>query len=315
MSESLPSSCPFDDPKVSEPAWKPPFEVMPLPPPLNEQTSEPAWKPPFEIMPLPPPLDEETSALLTASKPPPPWPPFNIADLLPKPPPPRDVEFRFGTRTIKAVGAPPQYIHKNVLRLKIRHNFYDRLVQSFFSTVSRFTGSILRNKFPEWFLPDRIVLKSEKDNWEEEFNNEIVAYNKLRPIQGDTIPRFYGCTNCNNRRTIVLSDVGGFCLNDAEGAVLSREDLEPLFYQSLRSLNAYGVEHDDIKLDNYMLVTDNGRDKVVILDLEKVEFGKTDETLVRAADSVTDWLMRQYESHLKDMKSRGILLPSRPVRL
>ena len=188
-------------------------------------------------------------------------------------------------------------------------------MQSLFSIASRLTGSLLPNKFPEWFLPDEIVLKSEKDDWEEEFNNEIVAYNKLRPIQGDTIPRFYGCTNYNNRRAIVLSDVGGFCLNDVKGAVLSKEDLKPLLYQSLRSLSAYGVEHDDIKLDNYMLVTDNGTDKIVVIDFEKAEYGRTGEELLPAIESVTRWLGRQYESYLEGRKLEGIVLPSRPVRL
>ncbi|RBR12923.1 uncharacterized protein FIESC28_08414 [Fusarium coffeatum] len=300
---------------------------MPLPPPFDTETrawidsmtepfpfqdtktSESAWK----FMPRPPPLDAEIK-LLAASAQPCPWP-VNFANHLPKPPPSRDVEFRFGSRTIKAAGAPPHYIYGNVLRLKIRHNFYDRLVQSLFSIASRLTGSLLPNKFPEWFLPDEIVLKSEKDDWEEEFDKEIVAYNKLRPIQGDTIPRYYGCTTYNNRRAIVVSDVGGFCLNNAEGAVLSKEDLEPLIYQSLRSLNAYGVEHCDPKLDNYMLVTDNGRDKIVVIDLEKVEFGRTGEELLPATECDTGWLGRQYELFLEGRKLEGIVLPSRPVRL
>ncbi|KAI1052607.1 hypothetical protein LB507_009855 [Fusarium sp. FIESC RH6] len=303
----MPLPPPFS-PETSEPSWKSPFDM---------ETSEPKWKPSFEITSLPPPSDPEPSAseLLAAPKPPSPRPPINIADLLPKRPPPRDVQFRFGSRTIKAVGAPPEYDHKNVLRLKIRRNIWDRLVQSLFSIVSRFTGSLLPGKFPEWFLPDRIVLKSEKDDWQEEFDNEIVAYNRLRPLQGDTIPRFYGCTSYNNRRAIVISDVGGFCLIDSEGAVLSKEDLEPLFYQSLRSLNAYGAGHDDTKLDNMILVTDNGRDKIVVIDLESAYFEYTEEDLLSAAGSDTNHRMWQYEKHLEYLKHHGILFPRRPVRI
>ena len=96
---------------------------------------------------------------------------------------------------------------------------------------------------------------------------------------------------------------------------MSKKDLEPLLYQSLRSSNAYGGEHDDTKLDNYILVTDNGRDKVVVIDLEKAEFGRTGEELLLSTDSITEWLMSQYESHLKSLEHRGILLPRRPVRL
>ena len=97
--------------------------------------------------------------------------------------------------------------------------------------------------------------------------------------------------------------------------MLSKEDLEPLFYQSLRSLIAYGAGHCDTKLDNYILVTDNGRDKIVVIDLESAYFEWTEEDLLLAADSNTDHLMRQYEMHLKSLKRRGILFPRRPVRL
>jgi tRNA A-37 threonylcarbamoyl transferase component Bud32 len=96
---------------------------------------------------------------------------------------------------------------------------------------------------------------------------------------------------------------------------LSKEDLEPLFYQSLRSLNAYGVAHDDVKLDNYILVTDNGRDKIVVIDLESAYYERTEEDLLYTASSNTNHLMSQYERHLKYLKHHGILFPSRLVRL
>lgn len=41
-------------------------------------------------------------------------------------------------------------------------------------------------------LPDRIVLKIPKPNWDDEFANEKYIYNKLSRLQGHTIPVYYG---------------------------------------------------------------------------------------------------------------------------
>ncbi|KAH7228441.1 uncharacterized protein BKA55DRAFT_583661 [Fusarium redolens] len=227
---------------------------------------------------------------------------------------PEDTRFRFGTRTITARGGPADHCHHNVLCLRIQQTFLDRVVQSLFGVLSGAIGPWLQNKFPEWFLPERIVLKSQKPNWEEEFDKELEAYHKLQPLQGTVIPRFYGMIQFNDIRALILSDIGGDCLATPEGAVLDKQDLRPLLDQAFTSLADLGAYHDDIKLDNFHLVTDNGKDKIMVLDLESVSFELSGEDLSRVAKGTSNWLINQYDNHLECMEYDGMILPKRPLR-
>ncbi|KAF4957889.1 hypothetical protein FGADI_2718 [Fusarium gaditjirri] len=221
---------------------------------------------------------------------------------------------RFGTRAFRASGAASDHAHHNVLRLRIHKTFIGGIIESLFRITSKATGTWLQSKFPEWFLPDKIVLKRQKENWEEEFDHEIVAYNRLRPLQGLTIPKLYGMVQYANTRALILSDIGGSCIATPGGAVLTEQDIEPLFHQALTSLNEYGICHDDTKLDNFHLVTDDGKDKIMIVDLESADFDQTEEELAYTAKSKTKSLLRQYRNHLKCLEHDGVLLPRRPVR-
>ncbi|KAJ4117135.1 hypothetical protein NW765_010548 [Fusarium oxysporum] len=138
------------------------------------------------------------------------------------------MHLRFGTRTIQASGAASDHAHLNI--------------------ISKATGSWLQSKFPEWFLPDKIVLKCQKENWKEEFDHEVIAYNRLRPIQGLTIPKLYGKIQYANTRALILSDIGGSSLSTPDGAVLDEQGIEPLLHQALSSLYEYGVCHDGVLL-------------------------------------------------------------------
>ncbi|KAF4499202.1 hypothetical protein FAGAP_4633 [Fusarium agapanthi] len=225
-----------------------------------------------------------------------------------------DIQFRFATRQIQATGAASDHAHLNVLRLRIHKTFIGGIIQSLFKIMSKATGTWLQTKFPEWFLPEDIVLKRQKENWEEEFDHEIVAYNRLRPIQGLTIPKLYGTIQYANTRALILSDIGGSSLSTPEGSVLDEQAMEPLLHQALTSLNEYGVCHDDTKLDNFHLVADEGKDKIMIVDLESADFDQTDEELAYTAKNKTKSLLRQYRNHLKCLAHDGVLLPRRPVR-
>ncbi|KAF5717571.1 hypothetical protein FMUND_5664, partial [Fusarium mundagurra] len=201
------------------------------------------------------------------------------------------IDFRFGTRKIQAIGAASDHAHLNVLRLRIHKTFIGGIIESLFQIISKATGTWLQSKFPEWFLPDKIVLKRQKENWEEEFDHEIIAYNRLRPIQGLTIPKLYGTIHYANTRALILSDIGGSSLSTPDGAVLDEQDIEPLLHQALTSLNEYGVCHDDTKLDNFHLVADEGKDKIMIVDLESADFDQTEEELAYTAKSKTKSLL------------------------
>ncbi|CAI6014153.1 unnamed protein product [Clonostachys chloroleuca] len=214
-------------------------------------------------------------------------------------PPSASIRFRFGSRSIQATGSASDFDHPH----------------SLFWIVSRAGGAWLQNRFPEWFLPERIVLKSQKNHWEDEFDQEVAAYDKLHRLQGISIPRLHGLIEYNHTRALILSDVGGFSLGTPEGAVLDKQDLDPLLCHALTSLTELGVCHDDTKLDNFLLVSDEGKDKVMIVDLESADFGLSEEDLAWTSKTKTNWLMRQYQNHLDCMEYDGVLLPKRPLRM
>ncbi|KAF5620250.1 hypothetical protein F52700_11571 [Fusarium sp. NRRL 52700] len=229
--------------------------------------------------------------------------------------------FQFGTRSIATRGEPADHCHPNVLCLQIQHTLFDKVIKYLFGILSflfhflsQEIDAKLQHKFPEWFLPDKIILKSQKPNWEEEFDKELEAYHKLQRLQGTVIPRFHGTIQFNNVSSMILSDVGGHCLSVPEGAVLEKEDLWLLLEQAHMAIADLGAYHDDIKLDNFHLVTDNGKDKIMILDLESVGFELSGEQLSHVAKGSAAWLIDQYEDHLKCMECDGIILPKRPLR-
>ncbi|CAH0043141.1 unnamed protein product [Clonostachys rhizophaga] len=229
-------------------------------------------------------------------------------------PPSANVRFRFGSRSIEATGSASDYDHPHVLRLKIHRTPLERVIQSLFWIGSRAGGAWLQNRFPEWFLPERIVLKSQKNHWEDEFDQEVAAYHKLHRLQGIIIPRLYGSIEYSHTRALILSDVGGFTLATPQGAVLDKRDLKPLLNHALKSLTELGVSHDDTKLDNFLLVSDEGKDKIMIVDLESAIFELSEEYLAWTAKTKTNWLMRQYQNRLDWMEYDGVRLPKRPLR-
>jgi hypothetical protein len=66
--------------------------------------------------------------------------------------------------------------------------------------------------FPEWTLPRCLILKQQKEGWDEEFDAEKDMYATLRPLQDVAIPRYFGEATYQDQRAILLSDIGGATL-------------------------------------------------------------------------------------------------------
>lgn len=167
----------------------------------------------------------------------------------------------------------------------------------------------LRSRYPEWTLPCNIVLKSQKPDWEEEFDTEKATYTLLQPLQGLVIPRYHGQITYDGTRALILSDIGGKCIATPEGAVLREEELRPLFEKALKALMDHGVSHDDIKLDNFHLVEDGTEERVMVVDLERVDVGLEQEDRDIMLRANVNQLMRWYKGHLECLKEDGVLLP------
>lgn len=172
----------------------------------------------------------------------------------------------------------------------------------------------LRKNLREWCLPESIVLKAAKDGWDEEFEREKATYEYLQPLQGVTIPRYYGCLDYEGKKALVLSNIGGACLATPEGAVLDERDLRELVMEALTALTSMGVAYDDTKLDNFHLVTDNGRDKIMIVDLEIVDQSLSEDDLAFTTECEMNHLIRLYRMHLDCLQHDGHLLPKRGLK-
>lgn len=106
------------------------------------------------------------------------------------------------------------------------------------------------------------MVKKLKPDWDKEFNREQQCYKRLQPLQGTRVPVYYGEAVCDGTRAHVLSDVGGLTLFDANG--LDYKIVDKLLKEAYDDLHTSGVTHDDVKLENYMLVGN----KIMIVDFE-----------------------------------------------
>ncbi|RSL69634.1 hypothetical protein CEP54_002153 [Fusarium duplospermum] len=119
------------------------------------------------------------------------------------------VKFRFNGNTVTAVGDWSDREHPNVLRLTILRSSFDQAVISILLALPYSLQNLARTLVPGYFLPPRIVLKQMKPEWDDEFNNEVCMYKRLRPVQGHLVPICYGLAWCDGKRALVLSEIDG----------------------------------------------------------------------------------------------------------
>ncbi|KXX81130.1 Lipopolysaccharide core heptose(II) kinase RfaY [Madurella mycetomatis] len=183
------------------------------------------------------------------------------------------VHFWFRTRYVSALAAGLSQLHPHILELHIRPSTVASLIGSCVGLLPGFAQSWVQAVLPEWFLPNHVVLKKQKEGeeemiMEELFDTEVKAYGRLKPLQGVVIPTCYGRLHYNGTRALILEYLGGVSLSSPEGATLRLEELSTLLQPCYRALHAFGVHHDDPNLSNFQLV--NG--KIMVLDLESAVF-------------------------------------------
>ncbi|KAK5660768.1 hypothetical protein OQA88_12134 [Cercophora sp. LCS_1] len=222
---------------------------------------------------------------------------------------PRIISFRFGSRRIIATGAQTDREHPNVLRLSVHHSLLQPVIQALLRWLPSPLRSRAHSSFPEWGLPTNIIiiLKKQKGGWDDEFDTEKAAYEKLKCLQGLVIPICYGQAQYEESRALVLSDIGGSCVAEPEGAVLSEQDVRPLFDQALNALASQGISHDDLKLDNFHLVNRGGNQIIMIVDLERINQLPPQKDPTQMVQGDVNFLMRAYRDHLECLREDGLL--------
>ncbi|KAK7420623.1 hypothetical protein QQZ08_010315 [Neonectria magnoliae] len=190
-------------------------------------------------------------------------------------------KFRFNGNTVSAVGDWSDREHPNVLHLTILRSSFDRAVISTLLALPYTVQNLARALVPGYFLPSRVVLKKMKPEWDDEFDNEVCMYERLRPVQGHLIPICYGLAWCDGKRALVLSVVNG--LLPFEQPLDSPLDAAEFCHRlrvAYSELGTFGLMYGDPKLDNYLLVDD----RIVIVDLESVEEGKEEGIVERVIE-------------------------------
>ena len=123
----------------------------------------------------------------------------------------------------------------------------------------------------------RVIVKQQKDEWEEEFWGEKKAYDRLKELRGTVIPQLFGQGSFNGLLALIHSEVVGTTLYDlarSSKCKVQEETSETQLEDVFKALSEYGAVYWDQKLDSF-LFCDNGdceNSKMMIVDLEQVQF-------------------------------------------
>ncbi|KAK4235943.1 lipopolysaccharide core heptose(II) kinase RfaY [Achaetomium macrosporum] len=159
--------------------------------------------------------------------------------------------FWFRTRYISAFATELSHDRPHLLHLHICPSLVASFVGYCFDHLPAFARSWFNAILPEWFLPDHLVLKTQKQGEEASvlkrlFDTEVKAYDRLRPPQGVVIPKW---------------------------ATLKLEELSALLQPCYRAVHAFKVQDDDPQLGNFQLVDG----KIMVLDFERVMFDLSED--------------------------------------
>ncbi|KAL8369800.1 hypothetical protein RB595_000237 [Gaeumannomyces hyphopodioides] len=177
----------------------------------------------------------------------------------------RVIEVRFGYSTISAIAEAPWPPWDHVLRVKIRRGLCFQWLASVLPRLPQPVQRVARAWFPGWFLPTRIVLKKLKSGWDEEFDNEVANYRRLKELQGRVVPIFYGEGKCEGTRCLLLSEVDGVRADQQKKPPIALNEYKRRVEAALRELHRFDVSPTDEKLANTILTPDGG---LVFVDLE-----------------------------------------------
>ncbi|CAG8410946.1 unnamed protein product [Penicillium salamii] len=121
-----------------------------------------------------------------------------------------------------------------------------------------------------------VIVKQQRIGWEDEFQREIQAYEKLENLQGTIIPIFFGQGSFNGLDALVISEVEGITLHDlARGNFgVQQEALKMHLEKALGAFDEHKAVYWDAKPDNFLFCADAipEQSKVMVVDLEQVEF-------------------------------------------
>ncbi|KAM0664898.1 hypothetical protein ACQRIU_006282 [Beauveria bassiana] len=211
----------------------------------------------------------------------------------------RVIQFTFAGSPPRAWAERVDRVHDNVQYITLIRSKFMKWVAASLSHLPGFLlGPLQQLLPPQFYLPGRLVLKSRKPDWDDEFANERVMYKRLAPLQGRIMPYFLGDAVFDDIPSIVLSRLEGMPSYKQGPTALPAEDFEQQLEVILRAFTKFGVIYDDPKLDNFLVV----EGKVMVVDLESVcEENEQDQEL--AVRSHRLHIMPQYRRYLDSLSN------------
>jgi hypothetical protein len=162
---------------------------------------------------------------------------------------------------------------------------------------------LIRKIWPGWFLPDTVILKKLKPDWDEEFDTEKAAYNnpKLQTLQGHLSPIFYGEAQCEGTRALVLSKVDGVMPYRQPPPPLPREEFRKRLEVVFQKLGTLNFSYSDYNLGNFLLT----KDGVMLVDMESAWEPESPDQCEYESASTMRLLLRQNDGYLTSLAIDG----------
>lgn len=136
---------------------------------------------------------------------------------------------------------------------------------------------------PEWCLPQTVVLKQQKLNWEPEFAQEKAVYKLFETSTRCHYSSFIWRENIwRTPGTCFFSDFRKDVWDLARSeSPVNEDDLRDSLKNVMKTLTQYGVEYGDQNLANFLLMDQSNNDKphVVIIDFEQANLGVWEQNL------------------------------------
>ncbi|CAH0046325.1 unnamed protein product [Clonostachys solani] len=208
----------------------------------------------------------------------------------------RPLNFWFRTRLVYAFGHPLSHRTPNVYFLHLQPpsaftRFLLRLLQSFPPLISSWKGTD--------------VGYGDDKEFEQLFEAEHQAYNRLRPIQGLTVPRCYGLTLFGGRKALILQHFRGDTLEKPEAATLSFSESKRLLGDFFKEMADHGAVQEDADISNFILDPDER--SIMAVDLEYVTFPSTSEDIEYLSLSSMQTTLENYLGRQRFLRSEGYL--------
>ncbi|KID82799.1 Protein kinase-like domain protein [Metarhizium guizhouense ARSEF 977] len=211
--------------------------------------------------------------------------------------PEEPIAFRFKPRLIRAKATKIEKEIPNVFLLRIILSRTDQRISVAVAHLPPLLRGWFEKCFPEWSLPNRLVLKACKDGWDQVFQIEKSAYATWRSLQGIRIPRYFGALTYKGIKAILLSDIGGARVGEPAGTLLDKEEFRRLMKDTLSDLARFGALPDDTRLENFHIVGD----KMMAVDFETVD----EVVSASQIEDLTDWLAELYGNRQRDLLNSG----------